>query len=238
MNNATPGSTLGAVATGKIEAGREDDDFMKRQRARDLRAAIDRLPLTTREDMLEGIEANPIIAGADGTIQGGVCPLFAASRQPTRRQGRPFARAWDRYAGARLPRAATERELRTLRSMLAASIELEAEPDFSLAEAISEHRLSSARTSMERELPVETTSRPVASREDRRAGADRDRTRELAGREGWAWLRPFRRYDDYERALLELQDAALGRRAAAEHEQGSGSEERELAASSPGRSSL
>lgn len=237
MNNATPGTTLRAVATAKIEAGQGDDHFMKRQRARDLRAAIDRLPLTTREDMLDGIEANPIIAGADGTIQGGVCPLFAASRQPTRRQGRPFARAWDRYAGARLPRAATERELRTLRSMLAASIELEAEPDFSLAEAISEHKLSSARTSMDRELPAEATRQPVGSRRDRGDGADRDRTRELAGREGWAWLRPFRRYDDYERALLELEDAALERRSA-ELEHGAGSEERELVASAPGRSSL
>lgn len=233
MNNATPGSTLRAVATANIEAGQGDDHFMKRQRAQDLRAAIDRLPLTTREDMLDGIEANPIIAGADGTIQGGVCPLFAASRQPTRRQGRPFARAWDRYAGARLPRAATERELRTLRSMLAASIELEAEPDFSLAEAISEHKLSSARTRMDRELPVEATRQPVGSRRD---GGDRDRTRELAGREGWAWLRPFRRYDDYERALLELEDAALERRSA-ELEHGSGSEERELVASAPGCSS-
>ncbi len=208
---------------------------MKRQRARELRAAIDRLPLHTRKDVLEGIEANPIIAGADGTIQGGVCPLFAASRQPSKRQGRPFARAWDRYAGARLPRAATERELRTLRSMLAASIELEVEPEFSLSEAISEHKLSRARTSMEREAPVEATGREAS--EPRRDPSDRDRTRELSGREGWAWLRPFRRYDDYERALSELQDAALARRSA-EGERGSQLEERELVASSSGRSSL
>lgn len=209
---------------------------MKRQRARDLRAAIDHLPLTTREDMLEGIEANPIIAGADGNLQGGVCPLLAASRQPSRRQGRPFARAWDRYAGARLPRAATGRELRTLRSMLAASIELEIEPEVSLADAISEHKVSSARTTME--APAEATVRAARSpRRDPRGRDDSDRTRELSGREGWAWLRPFRRYDDYERALLELHDAALERRAA-EDERASESEERELVASSRGRTSV
>jgi len=208
---------------------------MKRQRARDLRAAIDRLPLTTRNDVLEGIEANPIIAGADGTIQGGVCPLFAAARQPSKRQGRPFARAWDRYAGARLPRAATERELRTLRSMLAASIELELEPELSLADAISEHKISNARTRTQREVPSEATRRAASS--PRRDPGDRDRTRELSGREGWAWLRPFRRYDDYEKALLELHDATLERRSA-EHERGSEAEERELVASSPSRSSL
>ncbi|MGI8594006.1 MAG: hypothetical protein ACR2ML_06510 [Solirubrobacteraceae bacterium] len=224
---------------------------MKRQRARDLRAAIDGLPLATREDMLEGIETSPIIAGADGNLQGGLCPLLAASRQPSARQGRPFARAWDRYAGARLPRAVTERELRTLRSMLAASIEIEIEPEVSLTAAISEHEVSSARTRMEpevslagaiseykhssartrteREVPAEATGAP----QDR---DDSDRTRELSGREGWAWLRPFRRYDDYERALLELHEAALERRAA-EHELDSKLEERELVASSAGRSS-
>ncbi len=34
---------------------------------------------------------------------------------------------------------------------------------------------------------------------------DPDRSRELRGRPGWAWLRVFRRYDDYERALERLQ---------------------------------
>jgi hypothetical protein len=33
---------------------------------------------------------------------------------------------------------------------------------------------------------------------------ERDRTRELRNRPGWAWMRPFRRLDEYERALEEL----------------------------------
>lgn len=227
---------------------------MKRQRARDLRAAIDSLPLSTRQDMLEGIEANPIIAGADGNIRGGVCPLFAASRQPSRRIGRPFARAWDRYAGARLPRAATERELRTLRSMLAASVELELAPEVSLADAISEHKISSvltsiepdvsladaisehetlsARTRTEGEVPADAAG--STSRSTRGDRGDRDRTKELSGREGWSWLRPVRRYDDYERVLLELHDEALERRSA-KRGRGAESEERELVGSAPGR---
>ena len=33
---------------------------------------------------------------------------------------------------------------------------------------------------------------------------ERDRTEELSERRGWAWLRPFRRLDEYERAVEEL----------------------------------
>ncbi len=33
---------------------------------------------------------------------------------------------------------------------------------------------------------------------------ERDRTEELSQRRGWAWLRPFRRLDEYERAVEEL----------------------------------
>jgi hypothetical protein len=46
---------------------------------------------------------------------------------------------------------------------------------------------------------------------------DADRSRELRTRPGWAWLRPFRRYDEYERALdwLAAEEEALGERQAA-----------------------
>ncbi len=225
---------------------------MTPQRAQELRAAIDRLPLGTRESMLEGIQQNPIIVAADGNVRGGVCPLFASSRRPSsRRVGRRFARAWDRYARARLPRAATERELLTLRSMLETSIQLETQPAVSLREAIVSHQASSARTQAARDAAprrTESTSRPrrdtrerdLAHRDarkrdrtrigrPRRDTRERDRTRELAGRHGWAWLRPFRSYDDYELALLELEEAAL--------ERPSSSEERELVSSSSGRRS-
>ncbi len=75
--------------------------------------------------MLEGIAANPIIAGAYSTDDG-VCPMLAAHRAGGRTSLIAFARAWDRFAfrDARKARArrATERELRVLKA------HLEAEP--------------------------------------------------------------------------------------------------------------
>jgi len=144
---------------------------MRRRRpARDLRTAIDCLPLKTREAMLEGIAAGRIIVGAYTDRRGGVCPMLAAHRNGGRTSLASFARAWDRYTGApRRPRRATPRELTTLRAMLEASIALEgpslhdvprpAKPDYPL---------------------------------------------------GWAWLRPFRRLDEYQAALTEL-DLAVAR---------------------------
>lgn len=159
-------------------------------RAGELRVAIERLPLATRQAMLRGIERKPIIAGADGDPRGGVCPVYAIPSPPSKRIGQPFARAWDRYAGARFARPASERELRTLHSMLETSIELEAEPVVSFDDAIASHRASQAR------------GRAVPS--VRRDTGERDRTGELSRRHGWAWLRPFRRYDEYEQALRAL----------------------------------
>jgi hypothetical protein len=43
---------------------------------------------------------------------------------------------------------------------------------------------------------------------------ERHRARELRDRPGWAWLRPFRRLDEYERALAEIETAERDRRAA------------------------
>ena len=159
-----------------------------------MRAAIERLPLATRRAMLEGIQTNSITVGGDGDPRGGICPIYATSALPSRKIGGPFARAWDQYAGARLPRPASERELRTLRSMLEVSIELETEPAVSLRAEVAAHRASQAR------------SRAAAA--PRRESGERDRTAELSGRQGWAWLRPVRRYDDYERALRALDGMA------------------------------
>ena len=237
---------------------------MKRQRAQELRAAIDRLPLSKRQAMLEGIRRHPIVVGGDANGRGGLCPMLAASRGSSKSVGRPFARAWDGYAGARMARPATERELLTLWSMLETSIQKETEPEVpldeaisehkmartrarrarraelascsDLAEAIAEHRAAVARTEAERDAArssrQEERPRPADTRErDRSRPADtgeRDRSRELSRREGWAWLRPFRRYDDYERALLELE--------AAVQEQGFElEEERQLVSSASGR---
>jgi hypothetical protein len=143
---------------------------MRRRRpARDLRTAIDCLPLQTREAMLEGIRAGRIIVGAYTDRQGGVCPMLAAHRNGGRTSLASFARAWDRYTGApRRARPATSRELTTLRAMLEASIALEG-PSL-------------------HDVPRPKPTYPL----------------------GWAWLRPFRRLDDYQRALTELDLGVAG----------------------------
>src|SRR5918995_6047964 len=98
----------------------------RRRPARDLRIAVDCMPLFTRVAMLEGIAANRIIVGAYADRDGGVCPMLAAHRRGGRTSLASFARAWDRYTGApRRARRATPRELTTLRAMLETSIAME-----------------------------------------------------------------------------------------------------------------
>ena len=107
---------------------------MRRSRpARDLRTAIDCLPLKTRKAMLGGVESNRIIVGAYTDRSGGVCPMLAAHRNGGRTSLASFARAWDSYTGVRgrQARPATERELTTLRTMLEASIALDELPTVS-----------------------------------------------------------------------------------------------------------
>jgi hypothetical protein len=167
---------------------------MRRRRpAHELRIAIDCLPLVTRKAMLGGVESNRIIVGAYVDREGGVCPMLAAHRNGGRTSLASFARAWDRYtkAGGRT-RPATERELRTLTAMLQASIALDEQGDGELGEAIAEHQATADR----RRPPRDT--------------GERDRTGELRGSTGWAWLRPFRRLDEYEVAMTELDE--LGRK--------------------------
>jgi hypothetical protein len=101
----------------------------RRRPARDLRTAIDCLPLQTRKAMLQGIESNRIIVGAYVDRNGGVCPMLAAHRNGGRTSLASFAHAWDRYTGVRRrARLATERELNTLKTMLEASIALDELP--------------------------------------------------------------------------------------------------------------
>jgi len=149
------------------------------------------MPLTTRRAMLDGIEANRIIVGAYVDREGGVCPMLAAHRSGGRTSLASFARAWDRYTRANgRARAATERELRTLTAMLEASIAMDDADDDELGEAIADHRASVERRARRR----------------LRDTGERDRTGELGRREGWAWLRPFRRLDEYELAMGELEE--------------------------------
>jgi hypothetical protein len=158
----------------------------------ELRQAVEALPRRTRIAMLEGIDANDIIVGAytDGH---GICPMLAAHRSGGRTNLISFARAWDRFAfrDSRDNRArrATERELRVLRTQLEASLIDEDLPTRDLRAALDEHRA-------------------LVERRRERPPGDRDRSRELRGKPGWAWLRPFRRYDEYEHALQRAQGAA------------------------------
>jgi hypothetical protein len=101
--------------------------------ARDLRTAIDCLPLQTRTAMLGGVESNRIIVGAYTDRSGGICPMLAAHRNGGRTSLASFAHAWDRYTGVRgrRVRPATERELTTLRTMLEASIAVDELPTMS-----------------------------------------------------------------------------------------------------------
>jgi hypothetical protein len=139
---------------------------------------VDCLPLQTRKAMLDGIDANRIIVGAYTDRQGGVCPMLAAHRNGGRTSLASFARAWDRYTRARgRARPATDREVATLRTMLEASIVLEETPALGGVE------------------------RP---RRVRRPTGERHRARELKHQPGWGWTRPFRRLDEYEKALSEL----------------------------------
>ena len=173
-----------------------------RKPARDLRIAIDCMPPETRRAMLEALDVNPIIVGAYTDRDGGVCPMLAAHRNGGRTSFASFADAWDRYTragtGARL---ATEREVRTLRAMLADSI---ADEDVrgagALSAAITDHQAAKARRLGRGEGPAVA---PVPK--PRRDTGERDRTAELGGRHGWAWMRPFRRFDEYEQALEQLQ---------------------------------
>jgi hypothetical protein len=137
--------------------------------------------------MLGGIEGQRVIVGAYVDRAGGVCPMLAAHRNGGRTNLASFARAWDRYTKPKRPRPATERELRTLRVMLETSIAIEETGgEEELSRAIAEHRAAKE-------------SRPA------RDTGERDRTAELRHRPGWAWLRPFRRYDAFELALDEVE---------------------------------
>jgi hypothetical protein len=157
-----------------------------RRTAQELRQAIDCLPVRTREAMLQGIGENDIIVGAYTDRDGRVCPMLAAHRYGGRTSLASFARAWDRYTCARRPRPATDRELRTLRAMLETSLMFQDEVT-ELASAAADHRAL-----------VEADAK-------RRPTGETSRLNELRHRAGWAWLRVFRRYDDYTAALAQLE---------------------------------
>ena len=179
-----------------------------------LREAIDTLPMYTRVAMLEGVRSNDIIVGAYVDRRGGVCPMLAAHRAGGRTSYISFAHAWDGFARAKRVRRATERELTILESHLEASILAGETVD--LNSAIAEHH----RLIAERYCDEPGAGGPISAARAIPGIDDIDRSAELADRDGWAWLRPFRRYDDYRRALkrVHAEHDALSERELPERE--------------------
>jgi hypothetical protein len=160
---------------------------MARRPARELRIAIDCLPLQTRRAMLDGIDSNQIIVGAYTDRKGGVCPMLAAHRNGGRTSYISVARAWDRYTGAKRPRLATRREVRTLRSLLESSLVEDLGEGGSIAQAAAQIRAELAELAArepscaepERPAIPEPAEAPIRIRRLRRP-----------------WPRPARRYED------------------------------------------
>jgi hypothetical protein len=177
------------------------------RKAQDLRLAIDCMPRGTRQAMLEGITTNKIIVGAYTDRSGGICPMLAAHRHGGRTALASFARSWDRYTGAGgRPRPATDRELRTLKAMLQASLYTD-ESRSDLTAAVTELKAAKERRAREDAAATEAAPKPDTG--------ERDRTPELRKRHGWAWLRIFRRYDAYKAALDQIEAAERDQRDAA-----------------------
>jgi hypothetical protein len=153
-----------------------------------LGGVVQSLPYETQRAMLAGLRRyDRIIAGAYTDRQGGVCPMLAAHRNGGRTDFRSFARAWDRFTGARVARPVTKRELRTLCAQLDSAIWQE-EQRRELARVA---RASAERMERER-LQARRPRRP---------------------RRTSSWLGPFRRWDRYRatvaRAFGELERAGV-----------------------------
>ena len=171
--------------------------------------------------MLRGIDANPIIVGAYVDRDGGVCPMLAAHRNGGRTSLASFARAWDRYTGAKRPRLATRRELRTLRSLLEASL-LPATDAARLDRRGG--RPDPRRARRDRRARGARAAERAARRRTDRCDAPTPASapaHELRDRLHWSWMRPARRYEEYrdllaaaEEQLAEQRSAALSRPAA------------------------
>jgi hypothetical protein len=167
---------------------------MKAAKALELRMAVECLPYDTRLAMLEALESEPILAGAFVDGSGSMCPMLAAKRRGASTGVKSFARAWDVFTGTadRRARRASSNELVALRGMIEASIGTGDPASSRLTAAVAELKAGKRRGA----AALQERSRP-------RPG-DRDRTPELRGRQGWAWARLFRRYDEYEQLLAQL----------------------------------
>jgi hypothetical protein len=185
-----------------------------RNRAARLRRAVEALPRATREAMVRGIDANPIVVGAYVDREsGGICPMLAAHRNGGRTSVASFARTWDSYTGARRPRLATRREVRTLRSLLEASLTETVADGGSIAAAAEQIRAEraelaarQARCSTPEPLEVtEPDDTPIRVRRRTDTG-ERNRADELRDRLRWSWMRPARRYEEFQDLLAAAEE--------------------------------
>jgi hypothetical protein len=161
-----------------------------------LRLSVEAMPRPAREAMIKGIASNTIIVGAySDPSSKGICPMLAAHRNGGRTDLASFARSWDRYTGARRPRLATRREVRTLRALLESSLATDdgtAESLATVAAAIRAERAEIARRPALPELP--TPERPARTP---LPTGERSRTKELRRRSRWSWILPARSLEVY-----------------------------------------
>ncbi len=181
-----------------------------------LRAAVDSMPRHSREAMLRGLDSSPIIAGAYADSKsGGICPMLAAHRNGGRTDLSSFARCWDFFTGARRPRLATRREIRTLRSYLEMSLIDMPYPEQPIS--VVAERLRAEREAWRREVEaVPLDPEPAIERERSLPvpTGERDRSHELRRRRGWSWIRPTRSYDEYRRRIARASEQMGEQRAA------------------------
>jgi hypothetical protein len=102
--------------------------MLHRKRVRSLQRAVERLPVSSRRAMLEGLGEDTIIAGAYA-VGPARCPGFAAYRRGARTGYSEFAAAWDRYARGRGVRRARNDDVATLTAILRASLATQPELD-------------------------------------------------------------------------------------------------------------
>ena len=98
--------------------------LLHKKRTSALQRAVDRLPVSSRRAMLQGLGEDTIIAGAY-SVGPARCPGLAAYRRGARTGYTEFATAWDRYVRGRGIRRARGDDVATLVAMLRASLATE-----------------------------------------------------------------------------------------------------------------
>jgi len=157
--------------------------------------------------MLRGIDSNSIVVGAYvDRDSGGICPMLAAHRNGGRTSLGSFARAWDRYTGAKRPRLATRRELRTLRSLLELSLAPDPTKSGSIAEAAAQIRSERAGIAARDVDDLRGHDDPPIRARRGTAAGERHRGRELRDRPRWSWTRPARHYEVFRDLLAAAEE--------------------------------